>query len=468
MNDDVFLLEDEVNLRIILIDLAKNSWLIILAVLTVYVGSFVYKGMIYSPEYTTTATFVVSAKNSGYTMNIYSSLSTASDMASVFREVFCSNVLKRIVLEQLGDPNIDFLISADVIADTNLLKLSVTSTTPKLSYSVMQTVIGHYDQVSEYLFGYAVLDILQSPGISTKPSNSLDIHKIQVLGGCLAAVFMTALIVFFSVTRSTIKTKDGALHQLGEYPLVVIPRDKKDLSIWKVLSGKKKSLLITNSIIGFHYVEAVHKLAYKVSHRMKHKKQKVLLVTGVGINEGKSTVSANLALALAENDQKVVIVDMDLRRAAIHKIFENKSNSIELAECLKDPDILPEIENGEMLMIFNREVKGKPSELIQSKEMERFIAHLRSLADFIILDSAPLAMVADSELLTEHADATILVVQQDETPAEAIRTAMSELNQSHSELIGYVLNNYRESFRFGESLYGYGQRYERKDNSPDR
>ena len=453
MNDEI-VLSHEVNLAIILRDILKNFWLIIMAALTVYIGTYVYKGLIYQPEYTTTATFVVSAKSSGYAMNVYSSLSTASEMAGVFREVFSSNVLKRIVSEELGEENVDFGITADVITDTNLLKISVTADSPKLSYTIIQAVINNYGEVSEYLFGYVVLNVLQSPKIPTAPSNSLSLRKYQVLGIMAAAVVMTGVIIFFSIFRRTVKTKEGAQYYLGERPLGLLVHEKKKMSLKERYKGKKKALLISNPIMSFRFVESYHKLAYKIQHKMEQKGQKILLVTGVGVNEGKSTVSSNLALALADKDKKVILVDMDLRRSAVHKIFEGSRKSLELADCLENPDILENLKYDNLLLITNRKLQGQPSEYIQSQSMNEFFAKLKGCADFVILDSAPLAIAADSELLTEYADTAALVVRQDETPIEIVNEAIRELEQSQSEYIGFIINDYRESFFGGKVPIG--------------
>ena len=120
------------------------------------------------------------------------------------------------------------------------------------------------------------------------------------------------------------------------------------------------------------------------------------MVTGVGINEGKSTAAANLALAFAKRGKKVVLLDLDLRRAAVHKIFEVKDELFALGDCLKQPELLSNLHEGELTLITNKKGVSNPGEYIQSTNMDALFQTLRQYADIVILDSAPLAIAADS------------------------------------------------------------------------
>ena len=100
----------------------------------------------------------------------------------------------------------------------------------------------------------------------------------------------------------------------------------KNRTLKSKLKAVTKALLITNPTISFGYLEAFQKLSFRIHSEMKSKNQKVLLVTSIGENEGKSTVASNIALALAQNGSNVVLADLDLRRPAIYKIFDIKAD----------------------------------------------------------------------------------------------------------------------------------------------
>ena len=457
MYEKEFVFSEQFNIQLVLKDIVKNFWVVLLAILMVFIGSFVYESAVYTPEYTTSATFVISAKSSGGTMNVYASLSTAREMAGVFRELFSSNVLKRVVREKLDGETADFQISANVIAETNLLKVSVTSPSPKVSYEVMQLVISNYGDVSDYLLDYVVLDVLQNSEIPHAPSNALNIKKYQLFGMGLAAILMTGIVVYFCVMRKTVKTRAGANRYLGEWPVGVIPHERKITTLIERFLRRKRAILITNPIVGLRYVEAYHKIAYKLQHKLEEQGKKVLLVTGVGINEGKSTAAANLALAFAKRGKKVVLLDLDLRRAAVHKIFEVKDELFALGDCLKQPELLSNLHEGEVTLITNKKDVSNPGEYIQSTNMDALFQTLRQYADIVILDSAPLAIAADSELLTQYAEAFVLIARQDDTPCVVLQKAITELEENGSTFFGYIINDYREENLLGRSSGYYGK-----------
>ena len=108
--DDTFYF-DEINFRSVLLDLLRNLWVIVLAVLSVYICISAYEKTVYVPKYTSTATFMVSAKGSN---NAYASLSITQEMAQVFSKVFQSNVLLKKVEEQSGE-SLDGYITANII-----------------------------------------------------------------------------------------------------------------------------------------------------------------------------------------------------------------------------------------------------------------------------------------------------------------------------------------------------------------
>ena len=129
-----------------------------------------------------------------------------------------------------------------------------------------------------------------------------------------AAGGVGALLVLLSVLRFTVKTRQGAARNL-DGRLLGIPYEKKQFTWKEILQKKKKSLLISTPLVSMVFSESVRKLATRLKHHMSRRQQKVILVTSVSENEGKSSVAANLALALAEKG-KGGLIDGDLKKPA--------------------------------------------------------------------------------------------------------------------------------------------------------
>ena len=186
---------------------------------------------------------------------------------------------------------------------------------------------------------------------------------------------------------------------------------------------------------------------------------KVLLVTSVVENEGKSTVSANLALALARHGCKVAYVDMDLRRPAVHKIFSQFPKE-DLMTCLREG--VPASWDAPKRLHILAQDKPSPAtdKLLHSKELVNLLDALREKMDVVILDSSPYTATADTGMLLQHADGCIMVMRQDWVSAQVCRDVADDLGEGRTEFLGYVFNHYLDNgtiktFQNRYDKYGY-------------
>lgn len=459
MNNKSLFYIDELHIPIILLDILKNVWLAILAAAVACIGVFTYANMLHQPVYTTEATFVVSPRSNGSYVGFYSSLSTANEMASVFGEVFSSHLLQRMIKEDLQDPALSFTVNASVAKDTNILCISVQSDSPETAHRVIQSVLRNYRRVSGYLFGGVVLDILKKPQISLTPSNPFNLKHYMVMGSMLAVVMMVGLIAFFSVMRPTVKTLSCAKRRLEDTLLGILPKEKTFRLFRRRI---KKAHLITDASTSFRYTESLLQLAHRVRHEMQKNGKKILLITSVAENEGKSTISANLALALAKHGHKVAHVDLDLRKPAAYKVFESFPKE-DLTIFLQQ-DVPTSLDSSKRLHILaSRHPIPKPDKLLHSKELVELLATLREKMDFIILDTSPYTATADTGMLLQHADCCLMVVRQDWVPYQVCQDVAEDLDANKADYLGYVLNQYwdngqGQAFRDRYGKYAY-QKY---------
>lgn len=197
---------------------------------------------------------------------------------------------------------------------------------------------------------------------------------------------------------------------------------------------------------------------------MDKKKAKVLLVTSVTENEGKSTVAANLALSLAQENKRVLLIDCDFRKPAQYKIFDvAKNEAANLPEVLKNhsglTNLIKKNKDSGLYMIFNSKASDSMEGLIENGTLKNILDFCRQKMDYIIMDTSPLSLVADTEELAELADASVLVVRQDMVLAKDINDAVDILNQTKGRVIGCVFNDVMTGIAKGTGNYGYGGHY---------
>ena len=184
---------------------------------------------------------------------------------------------------------------------------------------------------------------------------------------------------------------------------------------------------------------------------------KTLMVTSAGPSEGKSVTVANLAVAFAEANQRVLLVDSDLRRPVQHRIFgvsnfHGLSDAIlggagALAKCIQATDIK------NLSLMTAGDIPPNPSELLASDRMGALIEALKQQYDLVLFDSPPALVVADGTILGSRVDGVILVTDVGQTHRKAAEQVASELRRARANLLGVVVN------RVGTSGTGYGYGY---------
>lgn len=182
------------------------------------------------------------------------------------------------------------------------------------------------------------------------------------------------------------------------------------------------------------------------------------MVTSVNENEGKSTIIANLALSLTAAGKNVLLIDLDMRKPSLYKIFEVENQEIDvLGKVLKgesDAENLIQVLSKEKLcVIFNTKEYSRSTELLSGERLKLLLNYLREKFDYILIDTPPMQTVADAEVIAGAAEASLVVVREHQTPVPAILEVLDSLRDSNAKPIGCVLN---DSYgNIGQSLGGY-------------
>jgi capsular exopolysaccharide synthesis family protein len=170
-------------------------------------------------------------------------------------------------------------------------------------------------------------------------------------------------------------------------------------------------------------------------------------VTSPGAGEGKSTTIANLGIALAENGRRVVLVDADLRRPALHDLFglPNREGLTNLL--LSEHAALPLQETGtpDLRLLASGPLPPNPLEVLGARRLEHALSLLRAQADLVLVDTPPAAVLADAALLGPRLDGVLLVVSAGRTKRDLAKRAKEQLERTGSNVLGVVLINVRES-----------------------
>ena len=202
--------------------------------------------------------------------------------------------------------------------------------------------------------------------------------------------------------------------------------------------------------------EAYKSLRTNIQYSSADKKIESILVTSADPAEGKSTISSNLALSFAQEDKRVILIDCDLRKPSIHKQFR-VSNAIGLSDLLIGKAQFSEVVtqfDERLTILTSGKIPPNPSEMLGSKNMSILSDELKKQYDVIILDSAPLQMVTDAQILSTKVDGTLLVIKARTTKKETVLQSKKLLENVGANILGIVLNGVDEVK--GKYNYYYG------------
>lgn len=437
-------------------DVMKHWLVIILAALAVGVGSYIMTDMEYEPRYQAKATFVVTTRSSAAT--VYSNLSSTTEMASVFSELINSSVMRKNILAAMGTTYFDGSISAAAVPETNLLNMTVTASDPRTAFLVAQAIIDHHEEVTYLVVDNVSLEVLQGAEVPTGPMNWADASGSMRKMMVLAAVAMCALFAWLSLSRDTVRSEKEARRKLDCDYLGEIPHEDKYKTFFSRLRRRKAGILVNNPVTSFHFVETMRKLTRRVEQHMGG--GKVLMVTSVLENEGKSTVAVNLALSMAQKNKKVLLIDCDLRKPACHILLEQRLSGPGVRDVLTDhaklSKALKRYKNTNLYMLLENGSDTNSGDLLSSSTMHALTDWARREFDFVVLDLPPMSVVSDSETVADLADAGLLVVRQNATRTQGINKAVAALDGGKAKLLGCVLNNVYSTFLSSGQGYRYG------------
>jgi exopolysaccharide transport family protein len=187
----------------------------------------------------------------------------------------------------------------------------------------------------------------------------------------------------------------------------------------------------------------------------------VILVCSAGPQEGKTITCANMAITMAQAGGKVIVLDCDMRRPKLHKLFraerDRGMSNILVNNCTLDEAIIhtaiPNVD-----VIPSGPVPPNPSELLQSHHMKNLVEELRSRYERIIIDSPPITAVTDAAILASFVDGVVVVIRAHETHREIIKNGIGQLKAVNAKILGAVLNGVnmgRDSYYYYQYYYYY-------------
>ena len=232
-----------------------------------------------------------------------------------------------------------------------------------------------------------------------------------------------------------------------------------------------RKLTVLSEKSSFGYVEAFKALRANIQYLLPDTgRGHVLMITSSIPGEGKSNVSVNLAITLAQDNKKVILIDCDMRKGTLHRYLNVPPTAAGLSSVLTGESGLNEtvykMSYGFHFMPVGA-LPTNPSELIGSRNMSRLLSELSKQFDYVICDTAPVNAVADTSILCRYVDGVVFVVAHNDVTRSTVLAAKEQLEASNANILGVILNKYDAKATgtdtsgyysyYNYSNYGYGE-----------
>ncbi len=453
--------ENQRHIRVenILIGVRRFGWLCVVLAVLFGAISYVTEQIRYVPTYTAEATFTVSTENSSSSIggvsvySFYYDSATANQLSETFPLILGSGLIQNAVCEDLDIPFLPVTFSSAAVEGSNMFTLTATSKDPQMAYDVLVSAIKNYPTIAKYAVGNIKIEMITSPVVPTQPSNTNDyigtVLKAMIIGFGLGAL----VIILYAYTHNTIRTKSDLKSNLNCEVLGVVPR------VWFKKHTKEidRSVLTTNEKIDDGFVNSMRVVKNVIKNALRHG-EKVIVGTSTAPGEGKTTVTTNLAISMAEHGRKVLLVDGDVRRLSVAPLLGVNPEELEYTTETEDYKIAYLKQFKIHLMIFNAPEKGG-FKYVNSTFIKEVFDSVRNDYDMILVDTPPCGLVSDALFFAQVADAAYYIVLQDAVRVSKIKNGFNNLLSTDVRILGCILNgatSVHSSYGYGKYGYGYG------------
>lgn len=433
---------------------AKRFWpLVLLAAVILSAFYYVRAYRSYQPMYTSNATFTVTRDDSNLYNNTYINERAANQIVKTFPYILNCGLLQKQVAADLGLSSVPGSITTETLGSTNMITIVVTSAKADYAQQILESVIEHYPSVAEPVIGEVKMNLLD---ITDVPENTAIPPSVKhsIFQGVLTSCFLGfAGLLLYAFTRNTIHEEEDIKKKTNVDCICAIPQ-----IVFKRRGQEfRKDISIYNKKISQTFLESIRVLRARIEKDAKKNQVKVFLVTSTAPGEGKSTIAANIAMALAMGGAEVALVDCDLRNPSVRERLNLEEEGPGLYDILEEEAGLEKVMMRDEMHKINVLPGGKPcddgSEVLDSPRMKLILEQLKRKNDYVILDTAPVGMLTDTAVLAQAADAALFVIKQDYASCANILDGINQLAESKVYISGCILNGAQAG------IGGYGYRY---------
>lgn len=436
-----------------------RNWVLLLIFLIAGAGAGAAWSLVQKPKYEASTSLYVSVRSEGAaTGELVQGTTFARQMVTSYVDVIPTSLVLDPVIEQLGldrtTTDLAESISASTPLNTVLIDIAVSDSDPELAADIANATAASFtlavqntiERPADEGASSPVQVTVTQPAVTPQSPSSPNIPLYIAIGGLLGA----AVGIGFAALRSVLDTRIHTLHDLEQLT------DKPMLGGIAFDSEASKRPLIVHADPRSPRAESFRTLRTNLQFLNVENGPRSFVVSSAGPGEGKSTTTANLAIALAETGARVALIDGDLRLPRVAD-YMGLEGGVGLTDVLigrvQLVDAVQKWGQNQLFVLTSGPVPPNPSELLGSTAMDNVLATLTEHFDYVLVDAPPLLLVTDAAVLSKKTRGVIMVAASGRTKKQELAGAFRTLETAGGALLGVVVTMLPTR---GPDSYGYG------------
>jgi capsular exopolysaccharide synthesis family protein len=413
--------------------LAKRYITILVSTVICIAVGFVTAFFIIKPSYEASINIIVGNSSGSAAKLDYDELMLYQKLVKTYCTIAKTDTVAEKTIEKMGlNMKVDDfqkLITVEPEADTQIFDIKVRANSKEQSVKIINTLSQVFIEEVKNMYpsdSIKVMDKIKASDEATAPNKKLYL----IISAFVGLILSIVIIMLKEYSDGTLKTEKDVEEYLDYQVIGIIPKENDGIDN---LIAKKSGITI----------EAFRTLRTNIEFSSIDNKVKAIMVTSSKQGEGKSSIAYILAFIMSQNGKKTLLIDCDLRRPRLHNFFginNKKGISNILVGVTKWEEERYKTKYNNLYLIPGGTKPPNPTELLSSHKMKEFMETLKQSFDYIIIDTPPVGIVTDAQVLSTLCDGCIFVVAAGESVKEDTIKARNLLKIVNAKILGICLN----------------------------
>ena len=447
---------EEIDIKELLTFIKEKILIVIVALVLSISATVIYTKVIKKPIYKSSTTYVLTSSSDQGITN--SEVTLNEKLIATYKEIIKSrNILEKTITKlELKDITVGQLaraISVEQVSTSSMIRITVSNRDPEMARQIAERIGKEFSREIQSIYSMNNLSMIDEPSLPTAPSNKNNKKEIMMInGGSIGLSLMIIFMIFYfdNTVKDSEQTEEKIkLPVLGNIPTVQKKKGETKLEELIVQLDPKSTIS-----------EGIRTIRTNLQFSNIDGTMKKIMLTSSMPGEGKSFASANIATAFAQDGKKVLMIDCDMRKGRLHKIFE-LSNSKGLSNLLIDnieknyKKYIKSTKIENLSIITSGVVPPNPSELLNSEANKKLISILEKEYDYIIFDCTPTNGLPDSLIMAGLVNKTMIVCAANKTPIDLLQKTKNLLQNVDANIAGVIINKTKSSYnKYYGKYYG--------------